>query len=186
MKKLPAEIVASLLAATTIFTPSHLPPWAIFVSWAGTFAAGGPKPEVLRKIWLTMPVGAVFACLIVLCFNVAGQHLSGNAFVAAQCIILFSLNATMMSLGRIPALGFVPGMFFGFASYFATLFGNFGPVPGDPLVALAATILMNATGPRLCVADRALRRPSPSGRAARPSMPGRRCRKTSSFPASDP
>ena len=75
------------------------------------------------------------------------QHLSGNAFVAAQCIILFSLNATMMSLGRIPLLGFVPGMFFGFASYFATLFGNFGPVPGDPLVALAATIVMNAIGP---------------------------------------
>jgi len=43
MKKLPVEIVASLLAATTVFTPSHLPPWAIFVSWAGTFAAGGPK-----------------------------------------------------------------------------------------------------------------------------------------------
>ena len=147
MKKLPAEIVASLLAATTIFTPSHLPPWAIFVSWAGTFAAGGPKPEVLKKIWVTMPIGAIFACLIVLGFNLAAQHLSGNAFVAAQCIILFTLNATMMSLGRIPALGFVPGMFFGFASYFATLFGNFGPVPGDPLVALAATILMNALGP---------------------------------------
>jgi Protein of unknown function (DUF1097) len=73
--------------------------------------------------------------------------LSGNAFVAAQCIILFSLNAIMMSLGRIPALGFVPGMFFGFASYFATLFGGFGPVPGDPFVALAATIVMNAIGP---------------------------------------
>jgi hypothetical protein len=27
------------------------------------------------------------------------------------------------------------------------LFGNFGPVPGDPYVALAATILMNALGP---------------------------------------
>src|SRR6185437_2444459 len=107
----------------------------------------GPKPEVLKKIWVTMPIGAIVASLIVAGFNVASQHLSGSAFVAAQCIILFSLNAAMMSLGRIPALGFVPGMFFGFASFFATLFGNFGPVPGDPLVALAATIVMNALGP---------------------------------------
>jgi hypothetical protein len=147
MKKLPAEIVASLLAATTVFTPAHLPPWAIFISWAGTFAAGGPKPDVMKKIWLTMPIGAFFAFLIVSGFGLAGHYLSGNAFVAAQCVILFALNATMMSLGRIPALAFVPGMFFGFASYFATLFGNFGPVPGDPLVALGSTILMNALGP---------------------------------------
>ena len=47
VKRLPAEVVASLLAATTVFIslpPYHLPPWAIFVSWAGTFAAGGPTP----------------------------------------------------------------------------------------------------------------------------------------------
>lgn len=147
MKKLPVEIVASLLAATTIFTPANLPPWAIFISWAGTFAAGGPKPDVLKKIWVTMPIGAVVASLIVAGFNVASQHLSGNAFVVAQCIILFSLNAAMMSLGRIPALGFVPGMFFGFASFFATFFGGFGPSPGNLMAALGATILMNALGP---------------------------------------
>jgi hypothetical protein len=147
MKKLPVEIVASLLAATTVFTPANLPPWAIFISWAGTFAAGGPKPEVLKKIWVTMPIGAIVASLIVAGFNVASQHLSGSAFVAAQCIILFSLNAAMMSLGRIPALGFVPGMFFGFASFFATFFGGFGPSPGNLMAALGATILMNALGP---------------------------------------
>jgi hypothetical protein len=147
MRKPPAEVVASLLAVSTLFVPAHLPPWAIFISWAGTFAAGGPKPENLRKIWVTMPIGAIVACLIVACFNLASQYLSGNAFVLAQCIILFSLNASMMSLGRIPALSFVPGMFFGFASYFATFFGGFGPSPGNLMVALAATILMNAIGP---------------------------------------
>lgn len=147
MRKPPAEIVASLLAVTTIFTPAHLPPWAIFVSWAGTFAAGGPKPDTLRKIWMTMPIGAIVACLIVAGFNLASQYFSGSSLVVAQCIILFSLNAGMMSLGRIPALSFVPGMFFGFASYFATLFGGFGPSPGNLMVALGATILMNAIGP---------------------------------------
>lgn len=147
MRKLPAEVVASALAATTIFTPSHLPPWAIFIAWAGTFAAGGPKPDVLKKIWVTMPIGTVFAFLIVMGFKFAGQHLQGAVLIAAQCAILFTLNGTMMLLGRLPLFSFVPGMFFGFASYFGTLFGNFGPMPGDPLIALAATMLMNALGP---------------------------------------
>ena len=147
MRKPPAEIVASLLAVTTLFAPFNLPPWAIFISWAGTFAAGGPKPENLKKIWVTMPIGAIVASLIVAGFNLASQHFSGSAFVLAQCVILFCLNAGMMSLGRIPALGFVPGMFFGFASFFATFFGGFGPTPNNLLSALGATILMNAIGP---------------------------------------
>jgi hypothetical protein len=54
----------------------------------------------------------------------------------------------MMSLARfVPGLSFIPGMFFGFASFFATYFGKFGPVPGDPLFALAASVSMNALGP---------------------------------------
>jgi hypothetical protein len=44
-------------------------------------------------------------------------------------------------------LAFLPGMFFGFASYFATVFGGFGPVPHDPLMALLAVLPMNALGP---------------------------------------
>ena len=147
MRRPPAEIVASLLAVTTLFTPAHLPPWAIFVSWAGTFAAGGPNPDTLKKIWVTMPIGAIVASLIVGGFNLASGYFSGSSLVVAQCIILFSLNAAMMSPRRIPALSFVPGMFFGFASYFATLFGGFGPTPGNLMVALGATILMNAIGP---------------------------------------
>lgn len=150
MRKLPAEIVASALAVTTIFItllPFHLPPWAIFITWAGTFAAGGPTPAVLRKIWPTIIVGNLFAFVIVLCFRFAAQNFTGGALVAAECIILFTLNATMMSLGRLPALSFIPGMFFGFASYFATYFGGFGPAPHDPVFALVAVMLMNALGP---------------------------------------
>lgn len=147
MKKPPAEIVASLLAVTTLFAPANLPPWAIFVSWAGTFAAGGPKPDTLKKLWMTMPIGATAACLIVAGFNFASQHFTGSAFVLAQCVILFCINGAMMSLGRLPALAFVPGMFFGFASFFATFFGGFGPSPGNLIVALGATMLMNAIGP---------------------------------------
>ena len=77
MRKPPAEIVASALAVTTMFIPHHLPPWAIFIGWAGTFAAGGPKPEVLRRIWPTMALGSVVACMIVLGFNFAATQLRG-------------------------------------------------------------------------------------------------------------
>jgi hypothetical protein len=38
-------------------------------------------------------------------------------------------------------------MFFGFASYFATFYGGFGPNPHSPAAALGAVILMNALGP---------------------------------------
>lgn len=150
MRKPPAEVVASLLAVTTIIIslpPYHFPPWAIFISWAGTFAAGGPTPTVLKKIWPVMPIGSFFAFLIVLCFGVAAQHFQGRQFVVAQMVVLFCLNASMMLLGRIAALAFIPGMFFGFASFFATYFGGFGPVPHDAVSSLGAAVLMNALGP---------------------------------------
>lgn len=152
MKKPPVEIVASLLAVTTIFIslpPWNLPPWAIFVSWAGTFAAGGPTPEVLRKIWPVMPIGSLTAFLIVLGFDWASHHFTGGAFLFAQCVILFCLNGAQMLLARIPGLGltFIPGMFFGFASFFATFYGGFGPSPHNPVAAWVAVVLMNALGP---------------------------------------
>ncbi len=86
MKKLPAEVVASLLAVTTIpiaMLPLHLPPWAIFISWAATFAMGGPTLVNLKRIWATLPVGAFFAFLIVLGFRQAATQFSGNALVLA-------------------------------------------------------------------------------------------------------
>jgi hypothetical protein len=147
VKKPPSEVVASLLAVTTLFIPSHLPPWAIFIAWAGTFAAGGPRPEVLKKIWTVMPIGAITAWLIVQGFGLASHAFSGGALVVAQCVILFCLNGGMMMLGRVPVFDFVPGMFFGFASFFATFFGGFGPAPGNSVVALGSVLLMNALGP---------------------------------------
>lgn len=150
MKKPPAEIVASLLAVTTIFVgmpPWNLPPWAIFIGWAATFAAGGPNPATLRKLWITMPIGSVTVFLIVLGFQWSSSAFDGTTALVAHCVILFCLNAAMMSLGRIPAIGFIPGMFFGFASYFATIFGGFGPDPGNPFIALLACVAMNFLGP---------------------------------------
>ncbi len=146
----PAEIVASLLVATTVLIslpPLNLPPWAIFISWAGTFAAGGPNANVMRRIWPAMPVGSTFAMLIALGFEQASQHYTGIALVIAQMAILFLLNTCLLCVARMPIFSFIPGMFFGFASYFATLFGGFGPVPHHAYVAWLAVVPMNALGP---------------------------------------
>lgn len=150
MKKLPAEVVASLLAATTVIIslpPYNLPPWAVFISWAGTFAMGGPSRENLGRIWRVMPVGSFFAMLIVLAFFQASHYLTGGAFIVAQMVILFILNTALLLVARFKAFSFIPGMFFGFASYFATMFGGFGPSPNNPYAAFVAVVIMNAIGP---------------------------------------
>jgi hypothetical protein len=148
---LPREISASLLAMLTVpmsLAPTHLPPWAVFVSWAGTFAAGGPKPETLRKLAPVQPLGSVTAMVIVLLFGVADDIVSpGTPTVIAEMVIIFTLNSAMIFVGRvIPLFAFIPGMFFGFASYFATYFGGWGLEEQNAFHALWATIVMNAFG----------------------------------------
>jgi hypothetical protein len=150
MKKPPAEVVASLLAVTTVLMvqlPYHLPVWAIFISWAGTFAMGGPSKANLKRIWPVLPIGSITGFLVVVGFKQASGYFSGTDLVIAEMVILFCLNAGMMLLARLPGIGFIPGMFFGFASFFATMFGGFGPVPKDPFSALYIVIIMNAIGP---------------------------------------
>jgi hypothetical protein len=150
MKKPPHEVVASLLAVTTVLMaqlPWHLPVWAIFISWAGTFAMGGPSAANLKRIWPVLPVGSIAGFLVVTGFGLAAQHFSGVSLVIAEMVVLFCMNSGMMLMARLPGLGFIPGMFFGFASFFATMFGGFGPAPKDPFSALCVAVLMNAIGP---------------------------------------
>lgn len=148
--RLPSEIVASLLAITTLLfsvLPFNLPAWALFIGWAGTFAAGGPSASVMRRLWMTMPVGATTALLIVLGFQEASTLFTGPANLIADAAILFTFNTAQLYLARLPAFAFPPGMFFGFASYFAMFFGGFGPSGHNPFAAWIACLLMNALGP---------------------------------------
>lgn len=148
---LPVEVAASLLAVTTVLIalgPLHLPPWAIFIGWAGTFAMGGPTRQNLNRIWAVMPLGSLTAFLIVLSFNQAAQIFTGTAYIISEMVILFCLNGAMISMARVSSVfAFIPGMFFGFATYFATFFGGFGPDSTSPAAALVAAVAMNALGP---------------------------------------
>ncbi|WJY27208.1 MULTISPECIES: DUF1097 domain-containing protein [Sporosarcina] len=149
--RIPKEVVASLLAATTVLLalpPFNLPPWALFIGWAGTFAAGGPNSIVMKKIWITMPIGSLTAAIIVLVKDYYfGSFLSGGAYIAAEMGTIFFFNCLMMLLGRTRWFPFVPGMFFGFASFFATYYGGWGPVDHSVWSAFIAVVFMNAMGP---------------------------------------
>lgn len=151
-ERIPHEIVASVLAATTAFiggTALHLPPWAIFIAWAGTFLLGGPSLANAKRLWCAMPMGSTYALIIVLLETNMGtafgdSQLARNAF-GALCVLV--VNTVLMYTGRIGLFSLIPGMFFGFASYFATFFGGFGYDPGNPWSAWVCVAAMNALGP---------------------------------------
>lgn len=150
--RIPHEIVASILAGLTAFIGGNalnLPPWAIFIGWAGTFLAGGPNLATAKKLWLAMPAGSTFALIIV---EIDKQI--GNGFGSSRWgqdlmlgIIIFVINSALMYTGRTKLFALVPGMFFGFASFFATYFGGFGWSAGNVWAAWVSVIAMNALGP---------------------------------------
>ncbi|MDT7744500.1 MAG: hypothetical protein QOE59_3578 [Actinomycetota bacterium] len=148
--RLPNEIVSSVLAATTAFIGGNalnLPVWGIFIGWAATFLAGGPHRATLVKLWPTMAAGSTFALVIVLldtAWKPASGQLAQDAVLAAVILVV---NTALMYAGRTRVLALIPGMFLGFASYFATMFGGFGFAPQNPWAAWVSVLAMNALGP---------------------------------------
>ncbi|WNI26321.1 DUF1097 domain-containing protein [Streptomyces sp. ITFR-16] len=159
-ERIPHELTASVLAATTAFvggTALNLPPWAIFISWAGLHLMGGPSLANATRLWRAMPVGSAFALAIVVCDQHLAPHVDDarwaqNALLGAVILVL---NTALMYTGRLRPTSLVPGMFLGFASYFATYFGGFGYAPGNVWAAWLSVVAMNALGPvYACLAHR--------------------------------
>ncbi|MFF2503406.1 DUF1097 domain-containing protein [Streptomyces sp. NPDC058067] len=151
-ERLSHEIVASVLAGLTAFiggTALHLPPWAIFISWAAVFALGGPSWANARRLWCTMPAGSTFALIIVFVDQHVGMAFGDSQIAqdAVLALIILVVNTALMYTGRIKMFSLIPGMFFGFASYFGTLFGGFGFKPGNIWAAWVCVVAMNALGP---------------------------------------
>ncbi|TNC21089.1 DUF1097 domain-containing protein [Amycolatopsis alkalitolerans] len=169
--RIPHEIVASVLAGTTAFiggTTLNLPPWAIFISWAGTFLLGGPTMANAKRLWLAMPAGSAFALAIVLIDKNIGTAL-GTSRVAQDAVlalIIFAVNSLLMYTGRLKPFALIPGMFFGFASFFATFFGGFGFAPGNPWAAWVSVVAMNFLGPVFAYLSVKLAFPRPEHRRA--------------------
>ncbi|WP_329265038.1 DUF1097 family protein [Streptomyces sp. NBC_01478] len=64
-------------------------------------------------------------------------------------MVIFVVNGTLLATGRLKSFALIPGMFFGFASLFATYFGGFGYDAGHLDAAFVSSAAMCALGP-LC------------------------------------
>lgn len=176
LRKVPHEIVASILAGTTAFVGGnalHLPPWAIFIGWAGTYLAGGPRLAVMKRLWAAMPVGSTYALIIVLLDQRLGMKFGSSTLAqdAMLGLIILVVNTALMYTGRIKMFALIPGMFFGFASFFATFFGGFGWNTSNPWVAWIAVIAMNALGPVYAWLAEWLVKPRPAEKVSESSVP---------------
>src|SRR4051794_21137825 len=152
--RLPHEISASIVAFATVFltmSPLHLPTWAIFITWAGTFLLGGPSTANAVKMISSTTAGATFGVVAVLLNRATGSMFGSSEIgkTIALAVVIFVVNGTLLATGRIPALSLIPGMFFGFASLFATYFGGFGFAAHNLAAAFVSTAAMSALGP-LC------------------------------------
>ncbi|TCU46730.1 DUF1097 domain-containing protein [Curtobacterium sp. PhB146] len=181
-ERIPHEIVASVLAGTTAFIGGnalHLPTWAIFISWAGMFLLGAkPTLRNATRLWAAMPIGSAFGLVIVLLDQrfgtVLGEGQAAQNTVLALLILV--VNCALMYTGRTRLFGLVPGMFLGFASFFATCFGGFGFDPGNAWAAWASVVVMNALGPVFAYLSRRLT-------FARPTQPGATTDRPTTTPA---
>lgn len=148
--RVPNEIFSSVLAATTAFIGGNalnLPVWAIFIGWAATYLAGGPHRDTFRRLYPTMAAGATFALVIVLLDTALAPEPGRLAQDAVLAVIILVVNTALMYAGRTRVLALIPGMFLGFASYFATMFGGFGVAPENPFGAWVSVLVMLALGP---------------------------------------
>ncbi|GLZ45590.1 hypothetical protein Acsp06_17750 [Actinomycetospora sp. NBRC 106375] len=148
--RIPNEIFSSILAATTAFIGGnalHLPVWAIFIGWAATYLAGGPQRATFRALYPTMAAGATFALVIVLLDTALAPSDGQLAQNAVLALLILVVNTALMYSGRTRLLALIPGMFLGFASYFATMFGGFGFAPENLLAAWVSVLVMLALGP---------------------------------------
>ncbi|ROP66725.1 DUF1097 domain-containing protein [Curtobacterium sp. PhB115] len=161
-ERIPHEVVASVLAGATAFIGGnalHLPTWAIFISWAGMFLLGAkPTLRNATRLWAAMPIGSAFGLVIVLLDQRFGTVLGAGQ--AAQntvlAVLILVVNCALMYTGRTKLFGLVPGMFLGFASFFATCFGGFGFDPGNAWAAWLSVVAMNALGPVFAYLSRRL------------------------------
>ncbi|HSX98689.1 MAG TPA: DUF1097 domain-containing protein [Streptomyces sp.] len=151
---LPHEVSASIVAFATVFllmSPLNMPTWAIFITWAGTFLQGGPSLANAISMVTATTTGAGFGVVAVLLNRETGTMFGTGAFAQtlALGVVIFFVNGTLLATGRLRLFSLIPGMFFGFASVFATYFGGFGYDAGNLGAAFVSAAAMCALGP-LC------------------------------------
>jgi hypothetical protein len=121
-----------------------------------------------------MPVGATYALIIVLIDERYGDFLGTSTLArnTALALVILVVNTALMFTGRIKTFAMIPGMFFGFAAFFATYYGGFGWDTSNPWVAWVCVISMTALGPVYAWLAEWLVKP-PRAHSAQPTAPTR-------------
>jgi len=168
-ERVPTPITGAGLAALTVLVggyfikefphPYYLNfgAWAVFITWAGYFAAGGGGPgkskEVFKKMYFPIFWGSIWGLVAGVAFYYFNPHLSNNwSLLVVDGIVIFLVNQPILWGSRYwGPLKYTPACFYGFATFFATYFGGFGiaptSAPYDVYIAWLCGLAMNFLGP---------------------------------------
>jgi hypothetical protein len=131
----------------------NMPPWAVFITWAGYFAAGGGgKGQALgtaKKMYFAIPFGAFWGLVAGLGFMYINPLLPNiGTILLVDGIIIFLVNQPILwGTKYFGPLKHTPAMFYGFATFFGTFFGGFGFLPGNIFAAFISGVIANWMGP---------------------------------------
>lgn len=167
-ERIPTAITGAFLAGLTVLLGGYVVKelsypyflnfgvWAIFITWAGYFAAGGGGPgktkEVYKKMYFAIFWGSIWGLAAGVGFYYINPHLTNNwTLLTVDGIIIFLVNQPILWGSKYwGPLKYAPAQFYGFATFFATYFGGFGIEPfGDHniYIAWASGLAMNFLGP---------------------------------------
>lgn len=146
---LPPEIAATILALSAVVfgALTGMPAFGIFFGWAAaslTFGIPRARRMVLARCLL---VGALFSAATLVAQDALTPVIEGRMPEWMLTVgVLAIANPLLIALGRIPALGSVPGMFIGFSTVLAVHLGGLAPVQNDIAMSLLTAIITTSIG----------------------------------------
>lgn len=166
----PTAITGAFLAGLTVLMTASIvlpkpwailfPPWAVFITWAGYFAAGGGGKgqgmPTFKKMYVAILWGDIWGLFggLGIVFLVGSMSLSLPVSLLLDGIVIFLVNQPILWGTRYwGPIKYTPAIFYGFATFFSTYFGGFGFYPGPVnhyatiVSAFITAYLANAVGP---------------------------------------
>lgn len=147
MQWLPVALMVGVLAAASVLLSSTVSAtpglefmgavWVLFISWALWFAMGAKYSRLAKGI-LSVVGGVVFGWLTLLLNTEVFTPLFGEAagMWALPVTVFFAASSiVLLELTNLFEVGFA--YFFGYAGYFAYIFGGFAPEGTSNLMAVA-------------------------------------------------
>lgn len=130
------------------------PPWAVFITWAGYFAAGGggkgQAVPVWKKMYGSIAWGVIWGFAGAYLMNIFNPMVGSNLglMLLIDGIIIFMVNQPILWGTRYwGPIKYTPAIFYGFAIFFSTYFGGFGFIPGNIFAAAITAYVAAALGP---------------------------------------